>query len=294
MTRSSVHIDRYLGGRPPLRCAAGCRADSAYRIFPHNPRSCLCFRRTLRVSSDSECPRECLRLVRRRVLQALPVPQCGGIHLSIYGVGIQKSTTVWPEGVEPIRPPTPTRKTRGQPCNLLRRDAQHQPVTVESLAHAVAASTWATVRWREGTGTSLLSRFAALRIRIAHRDFRRSTLRDEEWLLIEWPADADEPTQYCLVTLPPETSLRRLLHAVKMRWRIERDYEEMKQELGLGHYEGRGWRGFHHHWSMCIAAYAFLAAERCLFTPQEARIRLSFEEPEVPALFKRRGSPVTT
>jgi len=211
----------------------------------------------------------------------------------LYGVGIQKSTTVWPEGSEPIHPPAARQKKRGQPRKLLRRDARHQPVTVEALARDIPESSWSIVRWREGTRTSLESRFVALRVRIAHRDYLRSALRDEEWLLIEWPVDANDPIHYWLVTLPPETSLRQLVHVVKMRWRIERDYEEMKQELGLGHYEGRGWRGFHHHWTMCIAAYAFLAAERCLFPPEEGRFRLSFKEPELPAMFKRRGSPAT-
>jgi SRSO17 transposase len=211
----------------------------------------------------------------------------------LYGVGIQKSTTVWPEETGPI-PPPPKSGKRGQPRSLLRRDAEHQPRTVEALARSLPPQTWVTVRWREGTGRQpLQSRFAALRIRIAHRDYWRSSLRDQEWLLIEWPEGAEEPSHYWLLTLPPESSLRQLVHVVKMRWRIERDYEEMKNEIGLGHYEGRGWRGFHHHWSMCIAAYAFLAAERCLFPPEEKRVRLSLKEPGVPPMFKRRGSPTT-
>src|SRR3954451_18268925 len=78
----------------------------------------------------------------------------------------------------------------------------------------------------------------------------------------------EEPSKYWLSNLPPRTTLKDLVHTAKARWLIERDYQELKQEIGLGYYEGRGWRGFHHHASLCIAAYGFLVAERCLFPPQ--------------------------
>jgi len=84
---------------------------------------------------------------------------------------------------------------------------------------------------------------------------------------MEWPRGEAEPTKYWLSTLPPQTKLKPLVKMAKHRWIIERDYEELKQELGLGHYEGRGWRGFHHHATLCIAAYGFLIAERNLFSP---------------------------
>ena len=210
----------------------------------------------------------------------------------LYGVGIQKTTTVWPPGTGPLLPSRS--HGQGRPRSLLRRDAHHQPCSVADLALSLDAQSWTPVRWREGSAQALESRFAAIRVRVAHCDYWRSTVRDEEWLLIEWPEGEKEPTKYWLLTLPPKTSLRQLVHVVKMRWRIERDYEELKSEIGLGHYEGRGWRGFHHHLTMCIAAYAFLVAERCLFPPEEEEpIRLSFNEPRVPAMFRRRGSPVT-
>ena len=85
---------------------------------------------------------------------------------------------------------------------------------------------------------------------------------NEEWLLIEWPRDEAEPTKYWLSTLPADTPLIELVRVAKMRWRIERDYQELKQEFGLSHYEGRNWRGFHHHATLCIAAYGFLLADR--------------------------------
>jgi SRSO17 transposase len=83
----------------------------------------------------------------------------------------------------------------------------------------------------------------------------RSGKSSKEWLLIEWPEGEDAPTKYWLSTLPKNITFRDLIDAAKLRWRIERDYEELKQEVGLGHYEGRGWRGFHHHATLCIAAY---------------------------------------
>lgn len=119
-----------------------------------------------------------------------------------------------------------------------------------------------TATWREGTNTELSSRFAVMRVRPAHRDYLGTEMRPEEWLLIEWPEGEAEPTKYFLSTAPTEATLEQLVFITKMRWRIERDYRELKQELGLSHYEGRGWQGFHHHATLCIAAYGFLVAQR--------------------------------
>ena len=123
------------------------------------------------------------------------------------------------------------------------------------------------VNWREGTRGTMHSRFAAVRVRVAHRDYWRKEPHPEQWLLIEWPTGEKEPTKYWLSNLPASIALRKLVAIAKLRWRIERDYEELKQELGLGHFEGRNWRGFHHHATLSIAAYGFLVLERCLFPP---------------------------
>ncbi len=109
--------------------------------------------------------------------------------------------------------------------------------------------------WREGSRAALNSRFGAVRVRPAHRDTLRSEPWPEQWLLLEWPESMEEPSKYWLSNLPPRATLKDLVHTAKARWLIERDYQELKQEIGLGHYEGRGWRGFHHHASLCIAAY---------------------------------------
>ena len=151
---------------------------------------------------------------------------------------------------------------------------------------------WQTLEWREGTNFTLRSRFARVRVRAAHRDQQRSQVRPQEWLLIEWPEGDREPMKYWLSTLPEDTPLQRMVFEAKMRWRIERDYQDLKQELGLGHYEGRGWRGFHHHASLSIAAYGFLMAQQ-LRHPEGAGKKNAArgEEPALPTHYKPRGSP---
>jgi SRSO17 transposase len=182
-----------------------------------------------------------------------------------YVVGIQSSTSVWPPGVAPLPPQAGSKM--GRPARLLRRDEQHQPLSVKELALCLSASDLRRVSWRKGTRGTMHSRFARLRVRVAHRDYWRSEPHPQQWLLIEWPKTEEEPTKYWLSNLPEAISLRQLVATAKLRWRIERDYQELKQELGLGHYEGRNWRGFHHHATLCIAAYGFLVLERCLFPP---------------------------
>jgi SRSO17 transposase len=210
-----------------------------------------------------------------------------------YAVGIQSSTALWAPGTGPL-PPPPRGKT-GRPPRLLRRDKQHQPLPAKQIALCLTAAELRRVTWREGTRGSMRSRFAALRVRVAHRDYWRSEPHPEQWLLIEWPAIEKEPTKYWLSNLPASISLRNLVAITKLRWRIERDYEELKQELGLGHFEGRNWRGFHHHATLVIAAYGFLVQERCLFPPsgnssllQTGDIR--FPLPSLPPAFTPRGA----
>jgi SRSO17 transposase len=210
----------------------------------------------------------------------------------LYMVGIKSSVTVWQPGQGPL-PKRAARKGRGRPPKLLRRDQSHAPVAVKDLAVALPAAAWKKISWREGTRGQLHSRFAAVRVRAAHRDYKRSEPRLEEWLLIEWPTEEKEPTKYWLSTLPAHSPLRKLVRVAKHRWIIERDYEELKQELGLDHYEGRGWRGFHHHATLCIAAYGFLVAERSRFSPSTGAGRLELSVPKMPRKFHPRGSPRT-
>jgi len=205
-----------------------------------------------------------------------------------YCVGVQSSTTVWAAGTGPM-PPKP-RHTIGRPPTRSQRGPHASPLSVKALAQSLKAVRWRTVQWREGTNAKLSSRFMALRVRAAHRDEGRSTLREEQWLLIEWPAENSEPTKYWLATLAQDTPVVDLVRTAKMRWRIERDYQELKQEFGLSHYEGRGWRGFHHHATLCIAAYGFLLADRLRhggFKKNSTRSKA----PRLPAGYTPRGSP---
>jgi len=197
-----------------------------------------------------------------------------------YVLGVQSTLGVWPPGCGPL-PPKPG---KGRRPKLQRRDAEHQPVSAKDLAVTLPPSAWQTVSWRAGSRGDLSGRFATVRVRPSHRDYGRAEPHPEEWLLIEWPAGDTEPSKYWLSTLP--ATLVDLVHM--LRWRIERDYQDLKQELGLDHYEGRGWRGFHHHATLCLAAYGFLVRERSLFPPQE-----HFRHP-APALsrgWRPRGHP---
>jgi SRSO17 transposase len=214
----------------------------------------------------------------------------GALGLS-YVLGVQSSTSVWPPGQAPL--PAPPYAGRGRPPTRLRRDAEHQPVSAKKLAQGLPGRAWRRVTWREGSQADLTSRFAALRLRPAHRDGKRHQPWPEEWLLVEWPEGAAEPSKYWLSNLPPRTALKDLVHTAKARWLIERDYQELKQEIGLGHYEGRGWRGFHHHASLCIAAYGFLVAERCLFPPQARFTSQRLAAPALPRGFRPRGAGPT-
>jgi len=206
-----------------------------------------------------------------------------------YVVGIQSTTTVWPPGMQPL-PPLPSQGGLGRPAHRLRRDEEHTPLSVKQLALSLPTKVWEMVTWREGTRAPLCSRFAAVRVRAAHRDYKEDQPRDEEWLLIEWPDGDTEPSKYWLSNLAQRVKLRDLVAMGKQRWIIERDYLELKQELGLGHFEGRGWRGFHHHATLCIAAYGFLVAERSRFSPSAQAGYLGLSTPAFPEGFQVRGA----
>jgi SRSO17 transposase len=206
-----------------------------------------------------------------------------------YVVGIKPGTTVWEPGTGPLRPKPWS--GRGRKPTRLCPDTTQRRFSVKELAMSLKPSAYRQLTWREDTNSKLSSRFATLRVRAAHRDYPGDTPRDEEWLLIEWPKGEPEPSKYFLSTLPADISRKQLVAAVKIRWRIERDYQELKQEFGLDNFEGRNWRGFHHHATLCIAAYGFLVGERLAHgedakkTPPSAR-RLPY--PKVTP----RGAPV--
>jgi len=183
-----------------------------------------------------------------------------------YAVGIMPQTKVWAEG-------------------------RRKPHSVRKLALDLPADAWREVQWREGTGKRLSSRFARIRVRAAHREaLPEDDPRAEEWLLIEWPKSEKKPTKYALSTLPKDISFARLVDTAKLRWRIERDYEELKQEVGLGHFEGRGWRGLHHHAALCIATYGFLVSEKETIPPSAPCSSWRREKFTLPEGYQPRGA----
>jgi SRSO17 transposase len=211
-----------------------------------------------------------------------------------YLVGIVSSVKVWPPGIEPL-PPKPY-SGRGRPPLAPRPGPRRQPTSVKALAQSLSPDAFQRVSWREGSNQLLAGRFAAVQVRHAGGNRGRARLWPSQWLLIEWPETEPEPTKYWLSTLPQDMAINDLVSAAHMRWRIERDYLELKQELGLGHYEGRSWRGFHHHASLSIAAYGFLVAEQ-LAAGKRSGAKKNFIERQVPALpsgYIPRGSPART
>jgi SRSO17 transposase len=198
-----------------------------------------------------------------------------------YVAGIQPKILVWPPGTGPRR--------KGRPLNNTGRRDEPDLISAKKLALGLPKKAWRTIRWREGSADWLSSRFARVRVRVAHSQLMPELL-SQEWLLIEWPGGEPAPTKYWLSTLPANIDFRELVDFTKLRWRIERDYQELKQEVGLGHFEGRGWRGFHHHATMCIAAYGFLISERETIPPSRPRSTTIFPTPVLPDGYRPRGS----
>ena len=179
-----------------------------------------------------------------------------------YLLRVQGSLVVWPPGTRFL---VPARQgTMGRPRSTPRPTRPTSPVTLAALA---AMLRHRRVTWREGSRGPQASRFAAVRVRVAHRHAEGAGPGPELWLLSEWPRAETAPTKYYLSSLPVTTPLRTLVRLAKLRWRVERDYQELKGELGLDHFEGRTWNGFHHHMALCAAAHAFLALRRALFPP---------------------------
>jgi len=171
-------------------------------------------------------------------------------------------------------------------------ETRPQPVQVKTLAMELPTDAWQTITWREGSNMLLTSRFTRQRVRPAPQAAGRSELAAEQWLLIEWPANEAAPDHYWLSTLPADIGFERMVDLAKLRWRIERDYLELKQEVGLGHFEGRRWRGFHHHASLCIAAYGFLVSERETFPPSGGAGAECRRRSGVPADYRPRGAAI--
>lgn len=185
-----------------------------------------------------------------------------------YVVGIKGEHRVWPPGTT-LKPPENRPGKQGH--RFTRWTAEVEPVKIAEAAKHLGLDAYSVVRWREGSRGKQSSRFIAWWVQSAenHGRGKGRPPRAPEWLLCEWPDGETEPTKFWLAALPKTTSLAALVRFAKLRWRVERDYQELKQEIGLDHYEGRTWRGFHHHATLCAAAHGFLALRRALFPPEE-------------------------
>jgi len=185
-----------------------------------------------------------------------------------YIVGVTSTHSVWPPGANP-RKPKPGANGR-PPTRFV--DPKHEPISIQALAESLPRSAFRRVSWREGSRGRQSSKFACLRVRPAEQHTKGRPPDEEHWLICEWPEGEPTPTKFHLSSLPATTSLRGLIRFMKLRWRVERDYQELKGEIGLDHFEGRTWRGFHHHATLCSAAHAFLALRRALFPPEQSEM----------------------
>jgi SRSO17 transposase len=178
-----------------------------------------------------------------------------------YVVQVKQSTSALPGAAERERPDY---QGRGRPP-ASRYHAK--PSSLKALALALGAEAAREVIWREGSRGAMRSRFLALRVRPANRDLLHAAHKADQdlevcWLLAEWPPGAEAPSDYWLSTLPADIALPELVRLAKLRWRIEHDYRELKHGLGLDHFEGRSYRGLHHHLTLVSVAHAFLTLER--------------------------------
>jgi SRSO17 transposase len=186
-----------------------------------------------------------------------------------YVVAVRGDTTAHPASAVPHTPPWSGNGRKPVPRY------RHPPAAVAALAGSAGRAAFTEVTWRQGSRGALHSRFLAVRVRPAGVTVRRLVqgasvalggswdgVLPELWLLAEWPRDAKEPTGYWLSSLPADTPIAELVRLAKIRWRIEHDYRELKHGLGLDHFEGRSWTGWHHHVTLATAAHAFLTEQR--------------------------------
>ncbi|WP_405914651.1 IS701 family transposase [Streptomyces sp. NBC_00728] len=187
-----------------------------------------------------------------------------------YVLAIRADVTAHPFDAKPVAPDRKgTVGCRPQPRY------RHRAPSVAALATGLGRESFVTLTWRHGSRGELRSRFAAVRVRPAGKAVERPIraaasaeqgwwdgVLPDRWLLVEWPQDAEAPTDYWLSNLPADTPVTDLVRLAKVRWRIEHDYRELKHGLGLGHFEGRSWPGWHHHVTLVTAAHAFLTEQR--------------------------------
>lgn len=186
-----------------------------------------------------------------------------------YVVAVQGKTAIWRpnEGPDPL----PEYTGRGRPPTR-QYPGEHQPVSIKEFAGELSVSRWKNFKLSRGRHEPKTIRTAVTRVRTAHKAHQGYPPGPSEWLVIIWPEGASEPTDYFLSNLGRRTRPKKVVELGCLRWRVERDYQDMKQEIGLEHHEGRSWVGLHHHLTICMAAHAFLGSQRKLFPPQPPRV----------------------
>ena len=179
-----------------------------------------------------------------------------------YAVAVEPNTKVWTS--DPAQAPVAASKPTGRPRRHPALRDLPEAKTLLKVAQDLPKKAWRNITWRQGTKGPMRSRFARLQVWAAHGWSRQEhPPRVMEWLLIEWPEGAEAPSDYWLAQLNDgPAGLRRLVKTARARWRVELDYRELKEELGLDHYEGRHWLGWHHHVTLVSMAFAFLRAEQ--------------------------------
>src|SRR6266567_4204246 len=178
-----------------------------------------------------------------------------------YVVEVRSDTSAYPEQARPTAAPSKGRGRRPRPRY------HHQPASLAELAMAAGQQAWVELVWRRGSRGLQRGRFLALRVRPAGVTPRRLARQAGGelpvcWLLAEWPKGKPEPTKYWLANLPETTPIVELVRLARSRWRVEQDDRECKGALGLDHFEGRSWAGWHHHVTLVSAAHGFLTLER--------------------------------
>ena len=174
----------------------------------------------------------------------------------LFVVGVQNTTTVWVDSGNLETPPAGRRgRPRRKPLEV------DTPLSVAEVSQSWPREIWQRITWREGTKGPMTSRFAAARVLPSHSYQHGGAKEGTLWLLAEWPEGEASPTKFWLANLPRDTSLLSLVRLAKIRWWIEQGYQQLKDELGLDHYEGRSWNGWHHHVTMTMLAFSFLTLE---------------------------------
>ena len=185
-----------------------------------------------------------------------------------YVVGVPGNHLLWPPGSKPT---VPTRTGRPGRPKTQARDGDTSPIQINKLVEGIPRTRYKTVSWRSGSRAKMSSKFLIYRVRPAEKHTKGRPPDEEQWLIGSWAASDKAPT-FHFSNLPAGTTTKELIRILKLRWRVERDHQEMKGEVGLDHFEGRTWRGFHHHATLCAVAHGFLALRRALFPPEQSEM----------------------